>query len=197
MQEFLCALEDCNLTYIGFVGSWFTWERGRMTAKNIGEPLDRGVVTDTWEVLFPNFKLSHLIHSMSDHCPLLLNTNSFNDTSKRWHFRFYSSWLLEDSCEVEVVKLWNEVEGMLTTKLQHVSQGLGVWDIITAFSHRHSSSRKRHNHIDYLDNEVGNHFERSVVEMNSYARAYFMELFSLSVIDIDEEILDGIHQNIS
>ncbi|KAE8707812.1 formin-like protein 5-like [Hibiscus syriacus] len=54
--------------------------RGRMTAKNIGEPLDRGVVTDTWE----------------------------------------------DSCEVEVVKLWNEVEGMLTTKLQHVSQGLDM-----------------------------------------------------------------------
>lgn len=55
MEAFRRALEDCNLMDIGFSGNWFTWERGNLPETNIQERLDRGVATDSWLALFPDF----------------------------------------------------------------------------------------------------------------------------------------------
>ncbi|KAK5812453.1 hypothetical protein PVK06_027883 [Gossypium arboreum] len=74
MEAFRRALEDYNLMDIGFSGNWFTWERGNLPETNIQERLDRGVATDSWLALFPDFQVRHLPHSFSDHCPLLINT---------------------------------------------------------------------------------------------------------------------------
>lgn len=40
MIEFRCALEECNLVDLGFLGQWFTWERGRLPSNNTRERLD-------------------------------------------------------------------------------------------------------------------------------------------------------------
>ncbi|KAA3481442.1 reverse transcriptase [Gossypium australe] len=74
MLAFRSALEDCNLTDLGFKGHWFTWERGRFSSTNIREHLDRGVATLNWLELFPSAQVDHLTHSFPDHCPILLNT---------------------------------------------------------------------------------------------------------------------------
>lgn len=43
MERFREALNDCNLSDIGFFGNWYTWERGKFSDNNIRERLDRGV----------------------------------------------------------------------------------------------------------------------------------------------------------
>ncbi|KAH1055130.1 hypothetical protein J1N35_033195 [Gossypium stocksii] len=74
MDAFHSTLEFCNLNDVGFIGRWFTWERGRFAHTNIRERLDRSVATLEWMNLFPSFQVEHLSHSFSDHCPLLLDT---------------------------------------------------------------------------------------------------------------------------
>ncbi|KAK8589798.1 hypothetical protein V6N12_024189 [Hibiscus sabdariffa] len=45
----------------------------------------------------------------------------------RWHFKFEAAWLIEDSCEPEVQKLWVESSGLLPDRLRYMSRGLDVW----------------------------------------------------------------------
>ncbi|KAL4272451.1 hypothetical protein GQ457_13G023230 [Hibiscus cannabinus] len=45
----------------------------------------------------------------------------------RWHFKFEAAWLIEDSCEPEVQKLWVESSGFLPDRLRYMSRGLDAW----------------------------------------------------------------------
>ncbi|GMI76000.1 hypothetical protein HRI_001269300 [Hibiscus trionum] len=128
MDNFAAALNECSLDDIGYSGPWFTWEKGQFEETNIRERLDRGVGNPTWWDLFPHFNLSHMPHSFSDHCPLLLNTDSRQKSSNLIsHFRFEAAWLLEDSCEEEVKHLWESTAGLVPHRLQQLSQGLELW----------------------------------------------------------------------
>ncbi|KAA3483610.1 reverse transcriptase [Gossypium australe] len=100
MSEFRTALDDYSLSDLGFVGRWYTWERGKFLTSNIRERLDRGVATFDWVNLFPNYQLEHLSHSFSDHCPILLNTISKPQNVPHnhiRHFRFEANWCLDNS----------------------------------------------------------------------------------------------------
>ncbi|KAK9019070.1 hypothetical protein V6N11_034109 [Hibiscus sabdariffa] len=44
-----------------------------------------------------------------------------------WHFRFESSWLMEESCEDTVKSLWAKSEGDYLTRLQFTCRGMDVW----------------------------------------------------------------------
>ncbi|KAK8332045.1 hypothetical protein V6Z12_A10G114500 [Gossypium hirsutum] len=106
MKDFQMALEDYSLNDLGFVGRWFTWERGRVFATNIRERLDRGVATLSWVNLFPNYQVEHLSHSFSDHCPILLDImrtgwNNYGKTDNLFHFE--AKWCLENSFD-EVIR---------------------------------------------------------------------------------------------
>ncbi|KAH1033047.1 hypothetical protein J1N35_045221 [Gossypium stocksii] len=63
MNDFQTMLEDCRLNDLGYVGRWFTWERGRFLATNIRERLDRRVATLNWVNLFPSYE-SFLLRSL-------------------------------------------------------------------------------------------------------------------------------------
>ncbi|GMI85899.1 hypothetical protein HRI_002259200 [Hibiscus trionum] len=128
MRGFRNVLEDCGLFDLGYYGPWFTWEKGRLEATLIRERLDRGVANDGWWNLFPNVSVCHLTHSFSDHCPLMLTTGGGDAESNRtWHFRFEAAWLLEESCEPEVRKLWDSSSGDVPDRLKFVSSGLNFW----------------------------------------------------------------------
>ncbi|KAA3488305.1 reverse transcriptase [Gossypium australe] len=79
MELFRRTLEVCQLIDIGYSGTWFTWERGNLPETNIQERLDRGIATVGWISMFPEVKVQHLVHSFSDHCPLLINTKMGED----------------------------------------------------------------------------------------------------------------------
>ncbi|KAA3476719.1 reverse transcriptase [Gossypium australe] len=121
------SLEDCFLEDIGFTGPWFTWERGRVEDRNIRERLDRRVATDTWIQTFPNFSLRYLSHSFSDHCPLLVDTKSEQKRNGHNKFRFESWWILEESCEEEIKKLWEGSAGSYQNRMTNLAKGLKIW----------------------------------------------------------------------
>ncbi|KAA3469155.1 reverse transcriptase [Gossypium australe] len=99
----------------------------RTSINNIRERLDRGIANPAWWDLFPKFKLSHLPHAFLNHCPLLLNSIAGNQHPKQWHFRFEATWLMEESCERKVSRIWVESLGNVPNKVKAMGVGLEGW----------------------------------------------------------------------
>lgn len=131
MKEFCMALEDSGLNDLGYIGRWFTWERGRFLATNIRERLDRGVATLNWMNLFPGYQLEHLSHSFSDHCPILLDTTgpgTYDRNKQIKTFRFEAKWCLENSFEEMVRKWWKDIPGGFLSKLDRLGFQMQQWN---------------------------------------------------------------------
>lgn len=47
MERFREALDDYQLNDLGYIGPWFTWERGNFKSNNVRERLNQGVVNST------------------------------------------------------------------------------------------------------------------------------------------------------
>lgn len=73
MTSFLSVLNYCDLCDLGFSDHWYTWEWGRFASTNVSERLNSGVANSTWWTRFPDYLVSHLSHSISDHCSLLID----------------------------------------------------------------------------------------------------------------------------
>ncbi|GMI89666.1 hypothetical protein HRI_002635900 [Hibiscus trionum] len=127
MNSFRNVLEDCSLSDIGYKGRWYTWQKGVNSAAHVRERLDRGVVNGEWWEMISNFSLSHLSHTFSNHCPLLLDTNFQANQPKNHMFRFEAAWLMEESCMTEVKRLWESSIGSVPDRLQAVGSGLDRW----------------------------------------------------------------------
>lgn len=57
---------------LGYVGQWWTWERGRTVETRVRERLDRFLVSPSWLRLFPQANVEHLLRYKSDHCPIVI-----------------------------------------------------------------------------------------------------------------------------
>ncbi|KAH1122871.1 hypothetical protein J1N35_006031 [Gossypium stocksii] len=139
----LSTLEDCGLYDIGYSGRWFTWERGRFLSTNIRERLDRRVTSSEWLNLFTSYRLEHLNHSFSDHCPILLNTRGkhkndlFVGDRRFW---FEAKWCLEISFKDVVKNKWESLSGSVPSKLEILGQHICQWD-------RASKREKKRNRV--------------------------------------------------
>ncbi|KAA3453452.1 reverse transcriptase [Gossypium australe] len=191
MLAFRTALEDCNLTDLGFRGRWFTWERGRFSSTNIRERLDRGAATLNWLELFPSFQVDHLTHSFSDHCPILLDTvgvERFDYNNNLNSLRFEAKWCLEFSFE-ELVRA-EIAEAQLGLNLEADKEEL-FWeqrarvnwlqngDHNTSFFHIMAGQHQVWSRIAELEDESGNRFSANK-EMIKIALGYFEKLFFAS-----------------
>lgn len=106
MEAFQSALNECQLFFVGYSSPWFTLERGNSPKINIRERLDRGVTNNDMLLLFPDLKIQHIPHVHSDHYPLLVTLDEEKATLGMKRFRFEAWWILEDSFEDEVRKVW-------------------------------------------------------------------------------------------
>ncbi|MBA0567437.1 hypothetical protein Golob_012174, partial [Gossypium lobatum] len=104
---------------VGYEWQWFIWECERLTSNNIWERLDKRVSIPGWKYLFPTYSLKHCGHSILDHCPLLLNTCSGMASHGNFYqgFKFEAAWILEESCEGEVGRLWEMLKDRFLTDL--------------------------------------------------------------------------------
>ena len=97
------------LEYLGFTRSWYTWERRRQAANKIRERLDRAVASRRWRDMFPNFLVKHPLRVVSDHCPIVLDTEGLmkdkHKLSKYW-FKFEAFWTKERECESIIKEAW-------------------------------------------------------------------------------------------
>ncbi|KAA3480968.1 reverse transcriptase [Gossypium australe] len=108
MEVFRETLVDCQLYDIGFSGVSYTWERGNLPETNIRERLDRGVANEKWLMLFPSNSIQHLPYSISDHCPLLLETNKRVTFTGGRKFHFEAWWTMEKSLENVIRESWED-----------------------------------------------------------------------------------------
>jgi endonuclease/exonuclease/phosphatase family metal-dependent hydrolase len=77
MNAFRLIVKQCGLFDLGFSGPAYTWTNRHFSSKPIYERLDRCLVNADWCDVFPNSNVYNnpLIHSLSDHAPLLLSTD--------------------------------------------------------------------------------------------------------------------------
>ncbi|KAA3487155.1 reverse transcriptase [Gossypium australe] len=127
MEAFRDTLEECQLLDVGYSGAWFTWERGNLPETNIRERLDRGVANDKWLSLFPRGSVQHLAYSISDHYPILINTNTVISLPGSRRFHFESWWIFEDSLEGIIRDFWDSSSAPLVEKMENLQICLKKW----------------------------------------------------------------------
>lgn len=95
VRGFRDAVSDCHLADNPLMGYPFTWFRGREADNMVEERLDRAMGNPDWYAKFPRAILQNLVAPVSDHNPILLDTNPRVGHSKRRTFRFENRWLME------------------------------------------------------------------------------------------------------
>ena len=102
------CLDFCNMVDLGFNGPWFTWTNRREITDLVQERLDRCFANPSWCTTFPNARVTHLTRFFSDHCPVLLESNSSNGFHLPKPFIFHSFWLADLSFSGIVSEAWNQ-----------------------------------------------------------------------------------------
>ena len=97
---------DFGVIDLGYSGNKFTWAKGRWGNAAIKRRLDRGIANISWRLVFPKASMSHLGAIMSDHTPILLDTNPVEDFALR-PFHFEAAWLRDERCLPVTEKAWD------------------------------------------------------------------------------------------
>ncbi|XP_028115672.1 uncharacterized protein LOC114313490 [Camellia sinensis] len=159
MEDFRQALSDCHLSNMGFIGWKFTWCNNRASGL-VRERLDRGLVTDEWQTLFPEAHLHTLVSLVSDHSPILVDCFGVrrvrSQPGPRWGrvYRFEAIWLRKESCEQVVANCWNgdvstaNVDG-LQRNIVRTSAELKGWSR-NQFGHLQNQLRVKTKRLEWL-----------------------------------------------
>ncbi|KAM7255196.1 hypothetical protein ACFE04_020437 [Oxalis oulophora] len=127
MESFRMVLEDCGLREIQSEGPWFTWKNNNREGNEIFEKLDRVVVNDSWSLLFPDAAVAILASSISDHLPVMLNTQKLMGWQARLKgFRFENFWVENARCFEVVEQCW-ENRRSWNDNIRDVQSDLSVW----------------------------------------------------------------------
>ncbi|KAL9671576.1 hypothetical protein QQ045_009146 [Rhodiola kirilowii] len=103
MRRFREAVEDCELSDLGYMGPDFTYLNKRIGEAEMRARLDRAFATLDWRSMFPNALVKHLFSFSSDHLPLLVD------------------------CHV-LQRLWSGECTGVTSKLDRLREGLKGWN---------------------------------------------------------------------
>lgn len=85
------------------------------------------MASSEWFDVFLNYEIYHLNSSVSNHCPLLLDTivTIVRNFRQRPSFKFEVKWLLEKSLNDTVASLWTEAQHLLASdRLAFLINGL-------------------------------------------------------------------------
>lgn len=135
IDRFRCALEDCELSDIGFAGDIFTWRNNQFReADFVRERIDRAVANTAWRSKFSGMHVINGDPYHSDHRPVIIDTDRnvrmpSNMVGQR-PFKFEASWLEEERCKQIVSNVW-EVggpDGGVLQKLREVASSLLLWN---------------------------------------------------------------------
>jgi exonuclease III len=108
MRRFQLALEECELSDMGFRGPKYTWSNCRESWDYIKERLDRGLANTAWCDLFPSAEIWVEGQTNSDHAVLTVSLFSQNRRKKRTRrFRYEASWEMEEGYSELISKTWN------------------------------------------------------------------------------------------
>ncbi|KAM7280129.1 hypothetical protein ACFE04_007263 [Oxalis oulophora] len=108
-------------------GSILYMEKNSIGGVTIMEKLDRIVGSEEWSLMFPNVGVTNLVSSISDHLPVLLDTNTLNHwktTTSR--FKFENFWVDNPKCLNVVKAAWNVNDGWVENVV-NVQRQLKDW----------------------------------------------------------------------
>jgi hypothetical protein len=98
------AIINCHgLRELYLSGGQYTWSNNQQDPTL--ENLDRFLMNDAWETLFPLTTVHKLVREMSDHNPLILDTMEQKDKAVR-DFKFKKAWLQEEDFMSRVSRAW-------------------------------------------------------------------------------------------
>ena len=99
-----------NATFdLGFHGVPWTYNNKQEGNKNVKVRLDRAVACPQWSSIFPDCKVTHIISSRSDHCPLLIELmGAPRSGTFIKHLKYEAYWEREDAeLQVQIDSCWN------------------------------------------------------------------------------------------
>ena len=129
-------MDSCQLQDLGYRGYPFTWNNKRPGDANTKIRLDREVTNEEWRVKFQMSTITHLSTHTSDHLPIMLHVQSFQQQRQQRgrSFKFEEALLLSNECEEVVQEAWgrsvDESHGLLSikNKIQACGRELSGWD---------------------------------------------------------------------
>ncbi|KAL0443830.1 UNVERIFIED_CONTAM: hypothetical protein Slati_2105700 [Sesamum latifolium] len=134
IRNFRAALECCELSDLGYIGSPFTWSNRHCAPNTVQERLDRACANSDWSQLFPEASIKHVSMSCSDHVAVVIwladCPNYTSRAARPW--RFEAAWLQSAQCEKVVEESWlmslgNTAAQGLSTQLDFCRANLKRW----------------------------------------------------------------------
>lgn len=129
MQSFRNTLNVCELKEIRLQNRKYTWSNERCHSTLIR--LDRFFCNQSWDLAFEDHALHALSSSHSDHCPLLLNSQT--GPRRAAPFRFENIWTRLPRFNETIATAWNEPTHhtepfhRLGHKLHQTARALKTW----------------------------------------------------------------------
>jgi hypothetical protein len=102
---FNAIINTYELREIDMSGGQFTWSNNQ--ADPTLEKLDRFLMINDWEKMFPLVTVHKIAREISDHNPIILDTLENREQNSR-NFKFEKSWLKEDGFLERVEKIWEQ-----------------------------------------------------------------------------------------
>ena len=122
VNEFQNFINMAQLTEIPAKNGWYTWFRGNAKSK-----LDRLLVNAEWLLILPSLQVSIQKRSISDHCPLLIQSKEVNWGAKP--FRFQNCWLTHPGCMRIIKEVWLSLSSAkFEEKLKEIKRRLIEWN---------------------------------------------------------------------
>ncbi|XP_075663215.1 uncharacterized protein LOC142632755 [Castanea sativa] len=87
------CLDYCNMIDMGFTEPRFTWTNKCNINALVQERIDHFFANLNWHAAHPDARVTHLTRCVSDHCPVLLESNPNNGLHLPKPFKFQSFWL--------------------------------------------------------------------------------------------------------
>ena len=133
IDDFRETVELCGVYDLGWQGGQYTWKRGNEEGTMIRERLDRFLVSDEWNQLFPHAWVRNFPIYKSDHAPILLGTDvTTHGRGKRKLFHFEALWLSNADCQNIVKEAWGEERGRsIASKVAGCATALSGWAATT------------------------------------------------------------------
>lgn len=144
INAFKSFLQDLELMEIPSSNSNFTWFRGQSKSN-----IDRMFIHSQWLTIFPALQISHLKRSLSDHCPILVQSKV-----KNWGprpFRFVDAWLTHPGCMKLIKETWSQSGNCgVMEKMKRVKSKLKCWNV-AEFGHIDKKIQELENKIQNID----------------------------------------------
>ncbi|PPD73535.1 hypothetical protein GOBAR_DD29539 [Gossypium barbadense] len=182
-EAFHSIMADCDITDLGYNKKWYTWERGKFALTNIREQLDQGVANAPWWCQFPDFLVDHLLHSISDHCLILVSKKLPKKLVRLGHRLMDWNFKLKRDHKALHVLVTDEPTNETLLELLNIQLELNLevdkeeLDHNTTFFYKLATGRKCHNSIKGLKDEAKRWIEDENRVMGIVSN-YFQDIFT-------------------